>query len=271
MQIHEIMNTGVVTVDRGETTRTARARMKRRRIRHLVVTENGSVVGILSERDLRGAGSALPGRKVRDVMTSDVVSAGPRTTLADAVDLMLRNLIGSLPVLEGDRLVGIVTATDVLNELGRESRSRSDTPGERRRAPFHAVLPKALKPITGRTKAPLIPAHIRVAGVHLSADARDGIRRKLGNKLGKFAASIERVSVRVKDVNGPRGGVDQLCRIKVVLSGFPSVVFDNQNASVEVAINGAIAGAERAVRKTLRRSRMKPVQRAARQRTRRAA
>lgn len=133
------------------------------------------------------------------------------------------------------------------------------------------MLPKALKPITGRTKAPLIPAHIRVAGVHLSADARDGIRRKLGNKLGKFAASIERVSVRVKDVNGPRGGVDQLCRIKVVLSGFPSVVFDNQNASVEVAINGAIAGAERAVRKTLRRSRMKPVQRAARQRTRRAA
>jgi hypothetical protein len=110
-----------------------------------------------------------------------------------------------------------------------------------------------------------------VAGVHLSADSRAGIRRKLGNKLGKFAASIERVSVRVKDVNGPRGGVDQLCRIKVVLSDLPSVVFSHQDASAKVAINGAIAGAERAVRKALRRRRMKPIESAARQKTRRAA
>lgn len=270
MEVHEIMNTGVVTIDRTEKASAARTRMKRQRIRHLVVTENGSVVGILSERDLGGgADSTARGSKVRDVMTPDVVSIGPRTTLADAVDLMLRNLIGSLPVLQGDRLVGIVTATDVLNELGRESRSSSETPDERRRAPFQTVLPKALKPITGRTKAPLIPAHIRVAGVHLSADGKAHIRRKAGNKLGKFAASIERVSVRVKDVNGPRGGVDQLCRIKVVLSELPSVVFDYQDESAEVAINGALAGVERAVRKTLRRRRMKPIQRAARQRTRR--
>jgi CBS domain-containing protein len=270
MQLHEIMNAGVVTIDRAETASAARARMKRRRIRHLVVTENGSVVGIISERDLVGrTGSAARGRRVRDLMTPDVVSAGPRTKLADAIELMLTHLIGSLPVLEGDRLVGIVTATDVLNELGRKSRSRSETPDERRRAPFRAVLPKALKPITGRTKAPLIPAHIRVVGVHLSADSRADIRRKLGNKLGKFAASIERVSVRVKDVNGPRGGVDQLCRIKVVLSELPSVVFNCQDASAEVAINGAIAGAERAVRKALRRRRMKPVESVARQRTRR--
>src|SRR6185312_4115420 len=256
MQLHEIMNTGVVTIDRAETASAASSRMKRRRIRHLVVMEDGSVVGIISERDLGGrTGSAVRGRKVRDLMTPDVVSAGPRTTLAEAVKLMLTHVIGSLPVLEGDRLVGMVTATDVLNELGRESRSRLKTPDEWRRAPFPAVLPKALKPITGRTKAPLIPAHIRVEGVHLSADRRADIRRKMGTKLGKFAPSIERVSVRVKDVNGPRGGVDQLCRIKVVLSELASVVFDYQDASAEVAINGAIAGAERAVRKALHRRR----------------
>ncbi|HWQ52411.1 MAG TPA: CBS domain-containing protein [Bryobacteraceae bacterium] len=192
-------------------------------------------------------------------MTPDVVSAGPQTTLAEAADLMLKRLIGCLPVLEDGRLVGIVTATDVLDELGRESHSRPETPGSRQRAPFRAVLPKALKPITGRAKAPLIPAHIRVVGVRLSEDSRADIRRKLGRKLGKFAASIERVSVRVKDVNGPRGGVDQLCRIKVVLSELPSVVFNNQDASAEVAIDGAIAGAERAVRKALQRRRLKPV------------
>jgi hypothetical protein len=42
----------------------------------------------------------------------------------------------------------------------------------------------------------------------------------------EVAASIERVSVRVKDVNGPRGGIEQVCRIKVVLSDFPSVILE---------------------------------------------
>jgi CBS domain-containing protein len=259
MQLREMMSTGVVTIDPTEMASTAKSRMKRRRIRHLVVTENAGVAGILSERDLGGPlGSAVRGRTVRDLMTPDVVSAGPQTTLAEAADLMLKRLIGCLPVLEGGRLVGIVTATDLLDQLGRESRSRPET-GSRERAPFQSVLPKALKPITGRARAPLIPAHILVVGVHLSEDSRADIRRKLGRKLGKFAASIERVSVRVKDVNGPRGGIDQLCRIKVVLSEFPSVVFDHQDASAEVAIGGAIAGAERAVRRALQRRRMKPL------------
>jgi len=271
MQLHEIMNADVVTIAPAEAASVAKALMKRRRIRHLVVIDNGSIVGILSERDLGGGtGSATQSRRVRDLMTTDVVSAGLRTTLPEAIDLMLTHLIGSLPILKGDRVVGIVTATDVLNELGRESRSRTKE-DESRRAPFPAVLPKALKPITGRTKAPLIPAHIRVASLHLSAESRADIRQKLARKLGRSAASIERVSVRVWDVNGPRGGVDQLCRIKVVLSELPSVVFDYQDASAEMAINGAITGAERAVRKALRRRRMKPIATEARQWTRRAA
>lgn len=253
MQLSEMMRTGVVTIQPTERARAARALMKRHRIRHLVVTEDSSVVGILSERDL--GGPLVRGSTVRDLMTPDVVTAGPETTLAEAADLMLKRLIGCLPVLDDGRLVGIVTATDVLDVLGRETRSRTETPGSRKREPFQPALPKALKPITGRAKAPLVPAHIRVIGVRLSEDDKADIRRKLGRKLGKFAASIERVSVRVKDVNGPRGGIDQLCRIKVVLSEFPSVVFENQDALAEVAINGAIAGAERAVRKALERRR----------------
>ena len=51
-------------------------------------------------------------------------------------------------------------------------------------------------------------------------------------KLGKFATSIERVSVRVTDTNGPRGGVDQVCNVKVVLSGLPSVVVERRNAAL---------------------------------------
>jgi hypothetical protein len=59
--------------------------------------------------------------------------------------------------------------------------------------------------------------------------------------------------VRVRDVNGPRGGVDQLCRIKVVLKKLPSVVYTAQAPSLQAAIQRAIGGTERAVRRTLQR------------------
>ena len=80
------------------------------------------------------------------------------------------------------------------------------------------------------------------------------MQRKLCNKLARFGSFIERVSVRVKDVNGPRGGVDQLCRIKVVMRGQPSVIFESRDSSLNAAVDVALAGVQRAVRrKTARR------------------
>jgi hypothetical protein len=64
-------------------------------------------------------------------------------------------------------------------------------------------------------------------------------------------------------VNGPRGGIDQRCRIKVVLSRLPSVVVEHRAASLRDAINGALSGSERAVRRAVRRRRMKPLKSAA--------
>jgi len=259
MQVREIMTSRVFTIDPEEQASTALSRMKRRRIRHLVVMEDEIVAGVISERDLGGPSPAPTNRTVRELMTPDVSSATPGTRLADAAKLMVKRQIGCLPVLDRGRLVGIVTATDVLDELGRESQSRSESRRGRRRAPFPAQLPRALKPITGRTKPPLIPANVRVDGVELGDESRAEIRRKLGVRLGKFGSPIERVSVRVKDINGPRGGVDKACRIKVVLSGLPSVVFEHQEPVLDAAINGALAGIERAVRKTLGRTRTKPI------------
>ena len=115
----------------------------------------------------------------------------------------------------------------------------------------------------GSTEARQIPAHIRAAQGKLGSSNRDYIRRKLGTKLGKFSSSIERLSVRVGDVNGPRGGVDQLCRIKVVLRGLPSVVFESRDASLNAAVDGALSGVERTVRRTLARRRTKPLRRLA--------
>lgn len=104
--------------------------------------------------------------------------------------------------------------------------------------------------------APL-PVHIR-ATQNLNTIERDYVRNRLGEKLRKHARAIERVSVRMEDMNGPRGGVDQACRIKVVLAGLPSVVFETRNATLSDAIDAAILGVERAVRRATERRREKP-------------
>jgi CBS domain-containing protein len=249
-RLHEIMSTRVVTIGPEEAANEAWTRMRRGRIRHLVVMEGRQLVGVLSERDLGGRAGAdiRKRRRVRDLMTPQVASAEPEMAVHEAADLMRKRLIGSLPVLDGDRLVGIVTATDVFDALGsaaagtmsraerellrapssskrlggqpvisRRSRAQRKAPreparatGDKKRMPFAARIPRALKRQAGRTDAPQVSANIRVAGVGLTQDDRAYIRQSLGIKLGKYASSIERVSVRVKDVNGP-GAVSIKC------------------------------------------------------------
>ncbi len=272
MQLGEIMSTRVVTIGPDEAASLARRRMQREHIRHLVVTEDGSVVGVLSARDLEGAtGSAVREGSVEDLMSTRVESARSDTSLDDAAERMRKARIGCLPVVDRDRLVGVVTATDVFDELGhaearQRSRPRKQAARARprrhddvKRAPFAGRRPRPAKRVAGRTPGPEVPAHIRVLGQELGPEDREYIRRKLGMKLGKFAPWIERVSVRIADVNGPRGGVDQLCRIKVVLSGLASVVSEQQDPSRDAAIDGAIATGERAVRRAVQRRRMKPM------------
>ncbi|BAU48354.1 acetoin dehydrogenase [Sulfurifustis variabilis] len=123
MRLQEIMSTEVITIGPDETASVAWSRMARAGIRHLVVTDGTRLLGVLSERDLGGrqGGAVRKGRTVRDLMSPQVTSARPATTLRQAANLMRGRLIGALPVLEDGRVVGIVTATDVLEELGRGS------------------------------------------------------------------------------------------------------------------------------------------------------
>ena len=127
------------------------------------------------------------------------------------------------------------------------------------RAPLPASIPRPLKRESGRTDTLRTPAHVRVFGVELTDKDRALVRQKLGRTLAKFATSIERVSVRVTDANGPRGGVDQVCTVKVVLSGLPSVVVERRHASLRAAIDAALRAAEQAVRRSVGRRRLKPL------------
>jgi ribosome-associated translation inhibitor RaiA len=119
--------------------------------------------------------------------------------------------------------------------------------------------------ITGRAGAdrplevPQFPIHIRAPEGQLRAEDRVHVRAKLARRLRKFAGAIERISLRCEDANGPRGGVDRVCRIKVVLRGLPSVVFEQRDVSLNAAVDLALDGIERAVRRALQRRRMQPL------------
>jgi ribosome-associated translation inhibitor RaiA len=148
-------------------------------------------------------------------------------------------------------ITGRITPT-----LGRERQREPESP---ERAPMPARVPRPRKRVLGRTAASDTPTFIRSVGLALDDADKSYLRRKRGRKLGKFASSIERTSVRIEDVNGPRGGVDKRCRIKIVLSGLPSIVVETVYHSLQAAIDGALAQAERTVRRALQRRRMKPV------------
>ena len=62
----------------------------------------------------------------------------------------------------------------------------------------------------------------------LSREDRDYIRRRIDTRVERFASSVERMSFRLEDVNGPRGGVDKACRAKVTLPGHASVVVERR-------------------------------------------
>jgi putative sigma-54 modulation protein len=146
-----------------------------------------------------------------------------------------------------------------VNKGAKTRRGHAGTRGGKEQDVSAGRLPKAPGRKPALTHEAPVQAHIRALGIYLNQNARTSIRRKLDRKFRKFARSIERTSVRLKDVNGPRGGVDHVCRIKVVLRNLPSVVYEKQDVSLDTAVGGAIAGAERAVRRTLQRARGKPI------------
>ena len=102
---------------------------------------------------------------------------------------------------------------------------------------------------------PITPTNIRVDGVSLDDEDRGEIRRKARTTFGRYGEVVERVTVRVRDVNGPRGGVDIVCRIKVVLSRLPSIVAERRTTSLERSFRGALAAANSSVSQALRRRR----------------
>lgn len=251
MRLREIVDPDAVTIGPKMTTSVALANMRRRGIRHLLVAQNGNPLGILSERHSiggQGAGSIHPRGMVQKDGTTYPASVESTAKLERAFHLMRKRKVSCVLITDEGKPIGTVTASDLFHALGNDPI----------RAPLPGWRAKEVKREMDADKR-VVPAHIRVLGVDLDSEKRKSIRQQLGASLGKFRSAIERVSVRVEDVNGPRGGIDQVCRIKVVLSDLPSVVFEDRNASLDAAIGGSLAGVAQAVRRSLQRRRMKPI------------
>jgi acetoin utilization protein AcuB len=117
MRLQDIMNRSVETVAPTDTLVFANELMWRKQIHHLVVTEGSKVVGVISDTDLGGpdAGEIPDGLQVANRMSRELVTADPETTVDRAVNIFRERNLHCLPVLDGEKLVGIVTASDVMN------------------------------------------------------------------------------------------------------------------------------------------------------------
>jgi CBS domain-containing protein len=140
MKVKDAMSKDPVTIDPEAPLRAAADLMRAKGIRHLPVVDGaGSLVGILTDRDLRHAAFVpalaehlmwerrrLQALRVRDAMTWSVVTTHPEAALARAGLMMFERRIGSLPVVEDGRLVGVVTERDLVRVLQKERPGKID-------------------------------------------------------------------------------------------------------------------------------------------------
>ena len=123
MRVRDIMTIGVRTIVPTATCEKAWESMRGHNIHHLVVTQGGTVVGVLSERDCGGRRGAALGRDrtVEQMMSSPAVTVAPDASVRRAANMMRGRSIGCLVVVEDGRATGIVTVSDLLEFVGRHS------------------------------------------------------------------------------------------------------------------------------------------------------
>jgi len=119
LTVRDVMATDLVTVRPHQSARHAYRLMRDHRFRHLPVVEDGQLVGILSDRDLRPVllSPTLTRARVGELMSEDLTTVVPDASVEEAASLLVVKKIGCLPVVADGRLVGIVTETDLLAVL----------------------------------------------------------------------------------------------------------------------------------------------------------
>lgn len=133
VQVRDIMSRNVVSISADDTLRIVKEIMEHGSVRHLPVVRRGDLVGVVSQRDLLKASLSnvmglpaeeqslfLEGVSIAEVMSAPPITVGADASVQEAARLMGERKIGCLPVIEGDKFVGIVTETDVLRYFAVE-------------------------------------------------------------------------------------------------------------------------------------------------------
>ena len=118
MKIKEMIKGNVIVIEPDLTLKEAAQIMSKNHIGSLAVIKNREIVGIITERDVLRNVTSL-NSKVSSVMTKKIISIDSDSYIENAAALMAKNKIKRLLVVDGDALVGIITATDILANSDR--------------------------------------------------------------------------------------------------------------------------------------------------------
>ena len=140
LRVRDVMSVSPVTIPPSMSVHEAHTLMQQRKVRHLPVLQDGCLVGIVSDRDIRLAlpspATSLAVWEIRhlldkltvgEMMTCFVMTIAPDRLMTEAVGRMLGHRVGALPVVEDRCVVGILTRTDVLRAFRRVSPALSVT------------------------------------------------------------------------------------------------------------------------------------------------
>jgi acetoin utilization protein AcuB len=114
MLVSKRMTKDPVTVTPEDLLIQARLKMQTGSFRRLPVVSDGQLVGIVTDRDIRQHVGLLDRTEVKAAMSKKPITVIPATTVETAAQLLLKQKIGGLPVVEKNRLVGIITTSDIL-------------------------------------------------------------------------------------------------------------------------------------------------------------
>ena len=124
MNIRDVMTSNPRTVSPEDTIQNAARIMRDEDTGVVPVVENGRAVGIVTDRDIvvRAVADGQLDRSVRDIVSGDVVTARPDMSTKEAAQLMSEHQVRRLPVVENERLVGIVSIGDLAVKEGKDRR-----------------------------------------------------------------------------------------------------------------------------------------------------
>jgi len=123
-KVKDVMTKTVVTVESNKTVTEAAALMAENDVSNLIVMEDNTPIGIITERDFVRrvmAKEKNPQTKISEVMSTPLRVIDPDATLKEAARRMVRKRIRRLPVIKDNKLVGIITAADFARHLSKKT------------------------------------------------------------------------------------------------------------------------------------------------------